>query len=111
VVLAGMAVRKRLRQAGNTYHSGFSAVKVGVPSTNMMIPLENGGGIGRAAGSDTGSRSAGRAGWLKEVAEHPGLSVATVSRILSRSAPASRISTRTQGPGVGRGRKCTADLH
>ena len=33
---------------------------------------------------------------LKEVAEHLGLSVATVSRVLSRSAAANRISTRTQ---------------
>ena len=33
---------------------------------------------------------------LKEVAEHLGLSVATVSRVLNRSATANRISTRTQ---------------
>jgi LacI family transcriptional regulator len=33
---------------------------------------------------------------LKEVAEHLGLSVATVSRVLNRSAAANRISTRTQ---------------
>jgi DNA-binding LacI/PurR family transcriptional regulator len=33
---------------------------------------------------------------LKEVAEHLGLSVATVSRVLNRSAVANRISTRTQ---------------
>ena len=33
---------------------------------------------------------------LKDVAEHLGLSVATVSRVLSRSAAANRISTRTQ---------------
>ena len=33
---------------------------------------------------------------LKEVAEHLGLSVATVSRVLNRSAAANRISARTQ---------------
>ena len=33
---------------------------------------------------------------LKEVAEHLGLSIATVSRVLNRSAAANRISTRTQ---------------
>jgi hypothetical protein len=82
--------------AGNKYHFGFSAVKVGVPSTNLMIPLENGGGIGRAAGSDPGrDLPAGPVG-LKEVAEHLGLSVATVSRVLSRSATVNRTSTRTQ---------------
>jgi DNA-binding LacI/PurR family transcriptional regulator len=33
---------------------------------------------------------------LKQVAEHLGLSVATVSRVLNRSAAANRISTWTQ---------------
>jgi DNA-binding LacI/PurR family transcriptional regulator len=40
-------------------------------------------------------RAAGPVG-LKEIAEHLGLSIATVSRVLSRSATANRISARTQ---------------
>jgi DNA-binding LacI/PurR family transcriptional regulator len=42
-----------------------------------------------------GAEPAGPVG-LKEVAEHLGLSIATVSRVLNRSAAANRISTRTQ---------------
>jgi LacI family transcriptional regulator len=46
----------------------------------------------RVRGSDLPAGPVG----LKEVAEHLGLSMATVSRVLSRSAAAHRISTRTQ---------------
>jgi DNA-binding LacI/PurR family transcriptional regulator len=46
----------------------------------------------RGQGSDLPARTVG----LKEVAEHLGISVATVSRVLNRSATANRISTRTQ---------------
>ena len=46
----------------------------------------------RVRGSDLPAGPVG----LKDVAEHLGLSVATVSRVLSRSATANRISTRTQ---------------
>jgi DNA-binding LacI/PurR family transcriptional regulator len=45
-----------------------------------------------ARGSDLPAGPVG----LREVAEHLGLSIATVSRVLSRSAAANRISTRTQ---------------
>src|SRR6202000_2247731 len=55
--------------------------------------------------AERGSRSRGNRGkgmepagpvGLKEVAEHLGLSIATVSRVLNRSAAANRISARTQ---------------
>jgi DNA-binding LacI/PurR family transcriptional regulator len=62
----------------------------------MMIPLENGGEMAeRGDRVPTPEPPAGPVG-LKEVAEHLGLSVATVSRVLSRSATANRISARTQ---------------
>src|SRR6201996_6031859 len=62
----------------------------------MMIPLEAEADL--AERRDRGKRSdlpAGPVG-LKELAEHLGISIATVSRVLSRSAAANRISTRTQ---------------
>jgi DNA-binding LacI/PurR family transcriptional regulator len=43
-----------------------------------------------------GPAAPGRQVGLKEVAEHLGLSIATVSRVLNRSAEANRISARTQ---------------
>lgn len=64
----------------------------------MMIPLETEVAAlaerrgDRGQGSELPARTVG----LKEVAEHLGVSVATVSRVLNRSATANRISTRTQ---------------
>ena len=48
--------------------------------------------------SESGARSGSAVGQvgLEEVAEHLGFSVATVSRVLNRSAAANRISARTQ---------------
>jgi LacI family transcriptional regulator len=61
-----------------------------------MIPLETGGGMTERRDRPRGPNlPAGPVG-LKAVAEHLGLSVATVSRVLSRSAAANRISTQTQ---------------
>ena len=62
-----------------------------------MIPLEGRAELAERRGdrvpvSNLPARPVG----LKEVAEHLGISVATVSRVLNRSAAANRISTRTQ---------------
>jgi LacI family transcriptional regulator len=62
----------------------------------MMVPLQGRQNLAERRDRNRGSEPPAGPVGLKKIAEHLGLSVATVSRVLNRSAAANRISTRTQ---------------